>query len=150
MKRATIFVIILSISTFLCSQCVIQLTDNDYDDWNPQIHNGQVVWSGDGQIHYWDGTSNIILTETLDNLSYSVKPRIHNGQVVWLSSENYGITHIVFLWDGNSITQLSDSQNNADFPNIHNGGGDHEKTHISNGSLISSNNISLFSRISDI
>jgi len=41
-----------------------QLTDNAYTDYDPQIHNGQVVWhgnDGDYEIYFWDGAADLSL-----------------------------------------------------------------------------------------
>ena len=63
-----------------------QLTDNDYDDRNPQINdNGYLVWQGydgnDIEIYLHDGFNTIQLT---DNDHEDRNPQIYdNGYVVW-------------------------------------------------------------------
>ena len=65
---------------------IIQLTDNEYDDYPPQIDAGLVVWRGydavgqDREIFLWDGTQTINLS---DNDYLDRYPQIDAGQVVW-------------------------------------------------------------------
>lgn len=83
---------------------IIQLTNNDYDDWIPQIDNGQVVWEGyDGQdfeIFLFNGNEIIQLT---NNNYDDRRPQIDNGQVVWTTS-NYD----VLLFNGTNTITLTD------------------------------------------
>ncbi|MDP7444058.1 MAG: hypothetical protein QGI87_06885, partial [Candidatus Bathyarchaeota archaeon] len=58
---------------------VIQLTDNDYDDTSPQIHDGQVTWHGsdgsDYEIYLYDGSS---VTQLTNNEYTDYTPQIHD------------------------------------------------------------------------
>ena len=90
---------------------VTQLTDNDYNDVNPQINtNGYVVWEGDSgtypQIYLYDGTSTSQLS---DHLYGGYDPQINDSQqVVWLGYEDTNDGEI-FLFEGTSTTQLTDN-----------------------------------------
>ncbi|UCF80044.1 MAG: pre-peptidase C-terminal domain-containing protein [Acidobacteriota bacterium] len=103
------------------AQCTTtQLTDNAFNDTDPRIHNGQVVWQGwdgsDNEIFFWDGFTT---TQFTDNASGDFNPRLHNGQVVWQGWD--GSDNEIFLYDGVTTINIS---NNAleDFdPRIHNG-----------------------------
>ena len=65
----------------------IQLTDNDYGDYDPQINNaGNVVWYGhegvnDWKVFIYDGTTTTQLT---DNNYMDWNPQINDaGNIVW-------------------------------------------------------------------
>jgi hypothetical protein len=100
-----------------------QITDNVYNDGNPQINNnGQMVWQGndgtDEEIFFYNGTTTIQLTDNTTNDQLS---RINNsGQVVWemLGSSNYEI----FFYDGTTTIQLTDNLYPDRAPQINNNG----------------------------
>jgi hypothetical protein len=81
---------------------VQQLTDNNYQDYEPMIHNGQMVWTIDdasrnsSQIVFWDGAS--VEQLTCDYDTQNRHPQIHDGKVVWESSD--GTDSEIFFWDG--------------------------------------------------
>ncbi|MDX9859224.1 MAG: hypothetical protein RBT76_15680, partial [candidate division Zixibacteria bacterium] len=87
---------------------VTQLTNNDYDDTDPKVRNGRVVWSGyadgpDGEIFYWDGDSVIRLT---DNNQADYDQVIDDDLVAWKGG-TAGRGTDVYLYDGVAITNLS-------------------------------------------
>ena len=98
-----IFLSLVSIS-FAAKYKITQLTDNNYDDQDPQINsNGYVVWSGydgsDSEIYLYNGTTTTQLT---DNDYPDSEPQINsNGYVVWIGNGN------IFLYDGLATTQLT-------------------------------------------
>ena len=58
---------------------IVQLTDNSFNEWDYEIHNGEIVWTGgDGNVYFYNGTVNQI-TEN----GNCKKPKIHESQVVW-------------------------------------------------------------------
>jgi hypothetical protein len=69
---------------------IIQITDNDYDDMAPQIHNGQITWRGfdpigfDWDIFLYDSASGVT-TQITDNDIWDHEPRIHDGQITWIA-----------------------------------------------------------------
>ena len=87
MRKLIIFHLILLVAVQAAGAGqIIQITDNSYDDYNPLIHNGQVVWIGVGgecsKVFYWDGSSVRDITDGAKCYG-SREPDIHNGQVVW-------------------------------------------------------------------
>ncbi len=105
-------------------ESIFQLTDNQYNDGMPQIHNGQVTWYGydgnDDEIFLFDGSSVIQLT---DNEYEDTNPQIHNGQVTWrgYGYDIEGRDQEIFLFDGSSVIQLTDNEYEDRIPQIHNG-----------------------------
>lgn len=107
---------------------IIQLTDNNYDDWGHQINaQGHVVWHGfgnedpddpttDSEIFLYDGSTTIQLT---DNNGDDYYPQINaNGDVVWSGEDTYG-NHQIFLYAGGTPTQLTfDTQGDNHGPQI--------------------------------
>lgn len=87
---------------------IIQLTDDDYWVYDPQIDNGQVVWSGydgeDTEIYLWTDGS---VTQLTDNDVNDYFPQIDAGQVVWIGHD--GNDTEIYLWDGSSVKQLTDN-----------------------------------------
>lgn len=106
----------------VASAVILQLTNNDYDDTVPQIHNGQVVWqSGDwnntpmSEIFYWDGTN--VQQLTISPYKGQDSPRIRNGHVVWSVR---GETLV--YWDGTSLKCIGHCDGNYEgHPQINNG-----------------------------
>ena len=100
----------------------IQLTDNSYHDYRPQIDGGQVTWyggedCGGHEIFLYDGTSTIQLT---DNDYDDGFPQIDSGQVTWAGLEG-GWDWEIFLYDGTSTTRLTDNSYGDHSPQIDNG-----------------------------
>jgi len=102
---------------------IIQLTDNDYNDYYVETNNsGMVVWRGfdgnDHEIFLYDGVSIIQLTDN----SYDDRfPQINeSGTVVWAGSD--GNDDEIYLYDGNSTIQLTDNTGNDREPQINDNG----------------------------
>ena len=87
---------------------IIQLTNNNFYDENPQISGNNVVWQGyegnDYEIFFYDGTNIIQLT---NNNYDDGGPQISGNNIVWLGSGE------IFFYDGNNTIQLTD--NNPSF-----------------------------------
>ena len=80
---------------------ITQLTDNNYEDLNPQIDGSNVVWQGNNGVFLYDGDIVSQLTDT----SYEVwNPQVSGSNVVWGGSLG-GFQ--VFLHDGVTTTQLT-------------------------------------------
>ncbi|MCP4710786.1 MAG: biopolymer transporter Tol, partial [Planctomycetes bacterium] len=85
---------------------IMRLTDNHYEDIDPQINaNGQVVWCGhdgaDWEIFFYDG---ITVARLTNNSRQDLGPQINDsGHVVW-----YGNGEI-FFYDGTDITRLGNN-----------------------------------------
>jgi cysteine-rich repeat protein len=116
-------VTLASVSVSYAGYVTMQITNNSYDDGNPQINdNGYVVWSGwdgtDAEIFLYDGTT----TTQLTNNSYDdLDPQINNnGYVVWSGWD--GTDAEIFLYDGTTTTQLTNNSYNDGHPQINNNG----------------------------
>jgi hypothetical protein len=97
-----------------------QLTNNDFDDMYPLIHDGIIVWHSfdghDTEIFMNDGTTTIQLTyNEYDELNC----RMHDGIVVWESWDGHDTE--IFMYDGTSTIQLTYNEYNDRHPDIHNG-----------------------------
>jgi beta propeller repeat protein len=58
----------------------LRLTDNDFDDENPQIWGNNIVWQGDGEIYFYNGFNIVRLTSNAIN---DENPQISGNNAVW-------------------------------------------------------------------
>lgn len=90
-----IFYIVLFPS--LCLSVVHKITNNNYNNKNPSLHDGNIAWEsnvdGDFEIYYWDGHNILQIT---NNDRDDTDPSTHSGAIVW------DATFDVDYWDGNS------------------------------------------------
>ncbi len=125
---------------------IIQLTDNDYADYHPKINNtGQVVWSGCAYcfaipfspesgarglsnnfsgpgVFLYDNNTVIRLTDDTFNDHGDNYPQINSqAWVVWNEAAPGGYYNI-YLYDGSSIIQLTNTSNSERLPRINNKG----------------------------
>ena len=124
----SIIVIFVSVSISYSQYFITQLTNNPYEDSNPQVNDkGHVVWTGRvgsgrydwNEIFLYDGVSIIRLT---DNSYPDSNPRINNnGQVVWVGGLPDGGREI-FLYDGVSIQQITNNSYDDHSPQINDNG----------------------------
>ena len=101
----------------------------------PRLSNGQVVWRAFNRdsenprdsIVFWDGTSIQAIDEFPSGAfpsqgyppSYgSVEPTLHNGQVAYAKWD--GNDYEIYLWDGQSIIQITNNDTDDYEPQIHN------------------------------
>ena len=94
---------------------IIQLTDNNYYDGQPQIYGSNVVWAGIDtssggmqlKIFFYDGNTTIELST--DNHYFDDYDwfQIYGSSVVWVGSD--GNDTEIFFYDGNTITQLTNN-----------------------------------------
>jgi plastocyanin len=126
MRTTALLLICLS----LCARPVLggwtitQLTDNDRDDYSPQISGSNVVWrAGDGQddeiFLYRGGTT----TQLTDNYAFygfhDWNPRISGSNVVWEGVDGGNLSNTdIFFYDGATIHQLTTSSYNDVGPQI--------------------------------
>ena len=94
---------------------VVALTDNTYDDKNPQVSGSSVVWEGavdkkDTEILLYDGVNTFQLT---DNTFLDDYAGVSGSNVIWWSS------YQIMLDDGVSVRQISDSALSNDSAQIH-------------------------------
>ena len=99
---------------------ITRITDDEFDDDNPCIHDGMIAWqandSNDFEIWMYDGATKRQIT---DNDYNDVYPRIHNGMIVWQGSDGHDSE--IYLYDGNDVIQITDNEYNDWTPKIHNG-----------------------------
>ena len=95
------------------------LTDNDTYDYNPQIENKNVVWSGndgnDEEIYLYDH-KNATVIQLTDNDTYDETPQISGNNVVW--SGNDGNDNEIYLYNGTETIQLTDNDTDDREPQI--------------------------------
>ena len=98
---------------------VKQLTDNDYNEYNPKISGSNVVWNGkpdgnDYEVFLYDGSS---ITQITDNDYWEQSPEVSGSNVVWHADPD-GNDAEIFLYDGSSITQITDNDRSDWVPKI--------------------------------
>ena len=95
----------------------IQLTNNDVNDFFPQISDNNVVWQSqidsDGEIFLYNGSETIQLT---NNDVEDFFPAISGENVVWSGSD--GRDREIFLYDGSETIQLTDNDVDDFIPKI--------------------------------
>jgi hypothetical protein len=102
---------------------ISQLTDNNYLDNYPQIHNGQVVWLGSvgiyNQIFLYDGSH---VGQLTNDDSWKSDPQIHNGQITWYGRSTTNVaSNEIFFYDGTKILRLTNNNYPDLAPQINNG-----------------------------
>jgi hypothetical protein len=83
---------------------ITQVTDNTYDDTNPQISGPNVAWEGGGMIYFYDGTDVTWIEESFDGQ----KPQISLNNVVWEFYDDLSPDlpdYEIFFYNG-TLTQL--------------------------------------------
>jgi hypothetical protein len=106
-----------SMSISHAHHAITQLTNNSYEDANPQINNdGKVVWYGydgsDTEIFLYDGIS---VSQITDNSVSDLHPHLGaHGKIVWRGGD--GSESEIFLYDGTSITQITNNTDPDPFP----------------------------------
>jgi len=117
-----LFILTLTVKTHAQPEgwSIIQLTDNDYDDSQPQIYGSNVVWygfDGNNEIFFYDGNTTTQLT-TNNNYSDDYDWfQIYGSNVVWIGSD--GNDTEIFFYDGNTTTQLTNNLCSDLSPQIH-------------------------------
>lgn len=101
---------------FFNGASVVQLTDNDYDDVEPQIHGAHVVWTGypegepdggPGEIFHYDGdTIENVTTDDLDDFAPQVSQGAAGPTIAWIKRDG---DSDVWMFDGCESTQVNAS-----------------------------------------
>lgn len=96
------------------------LSNNMWNDMNPEISNGAVTWMGGDhvgwQVWLWANGSKVKLTE---GSSYSnVDPDIDGGRVVWSGQTAAGYDWDVFYYDGEQTINVSNKPGWDEKPRI--------------------------------
>ncbi len=120
--RGIIFAIVI-IGALLLSICgeaqavvsgkIIQLTDNDYPDSEPQISGARVVWcgwaEGDSEIFYYDGRYVVQITDYILE-DYCEDPQISGTNLVWSGWATSG-AYVLDVFLNGSLLSDYDYQN---------------------------------------
>lgn len=96
---------------------VLQITDNNYKDTQPQISGKNKVWQGkvdgaDYEIFFNDGK---VTTQLTDNDSNDIAPQVSGNQVVWQGltandpNDPNNVDWEIFYDDGHETLQLTDN-----------------------------------------
>lgn len=92
---------------FYDGDLIKQLNGSTSDNRDPQLDNGQVVWSGfdgtDYEIFYYDGTNTEQLT---DNDYDDLFPNLDSGNVLWIDNNPATIRSNINYYNGTTIIQL--------------------------------------------
>lgn len=103
---------------------ITRLTENDYEDTLPEIHQNGIVWQacpdndctpfgGNYEVYYWNGS----MTQKLsDNSNMDRYPRIYGNRVVWQSKLD-GTLKIVF-WQGDEKKEISGDSLGNQLPKV--------------------------------
>jgi beta propeller repeat protein len=100
------------------SNDIIQLTNNNFDDYNSLISGKYVTWSGypdfnDSEIYFYNGSQIVQLT---NNNFYDYPSDISGSNVVWSGSD--GNDEEIYLYNGNKTIQLTDNNSYDYSPKI--------------------------------
>ncbi len=127
--KATILIIFLTCLSLLVKEPVLasafntrQLTNNNLDDYDPQISGNNVIWESifEGrapEIFLYDGATTIQLT---DNNSREEGPRISGNNVVWMDKVG-GFDWELLFYNGTTTIQLTDNDYEDMWPQISGG-----------------------------
>jgi hypothetical protein len=102
---------------------VVQLTDDDVDQFSPRISGSRVVWQvigldgeDDVELHLFDGEVSAPLT---DNDFHDHFPQISGANVVWVGrSSDVGAPGEIYWYDGASIRRVTENDYEDGVPSI--------------------------------
>ena len=102
---------------------ILQITDNILSKSRPKLHKGIITWEADNDIYYWDG----MVHQLTDDDNSDSEPCVYNGKIVWISHQvgpdsPLEYRNDIFLWNGVSITQITDTNTLKYDLSYHNGG----------------------------
>jgi hypothetical protein len=85
-----------------------RITFDESNDKDPQIHNGQIVWSKEDNIFLYNTEFRITTQITYDNM-FHTQPQIYDGLVTWMGWD--GLDFEIYLYDTitDSIIQITDN-----------------------------------------
>jgi beta propeller repeat protein len=88
---------------------ILQLTNNSFDDYSPQISGKYVAWYAypdfsDSEIFFYNGSTTIQLT---NNSYYESLPSISGNKVVWQGYD--GSDDEIYLYNGSKTVQLTNN-----------------------------------------
>lgn len=99
---------------------IMQLTNNDIDDYDPQISRINITWGAfdgnDSEIFFWNGIST---TQVTNNDIDEFSPQISGKKIVF---EGYdGNDNEIYYWNGGTIKNLTDNDVDEYEAKINNG-----------------------------
>jgi beta propeller repeat protein len=96
---------------------VIQLTDNETNDYQPTLSGRNVVWEGsdgnDSEIFFYNGTT---VSQLSNNTFYDNDYQISGNNVVWIGND--GNDDEIFFYNGTTTTQLTNNTTDDYGPRI--------------------------------
>ena len=119
-------VILSGFSESKAEYSISQLTNNNYDDYNPRINDsGWVTWYGfdgtDDEIFLYNGTNTTQITYDSFDVFSDQAPRINNsGWVTWYGSD--GHDDEIFLYNGTDTTRITNNSYDDTQPQINDSG----------------------------
>jgi len=93
-----------------------RITDNSFNDWEPQISGNNVVWSGNtGEIYFYNGSTTSALTA---NSFVEFNPQISGNKAVWAGNGGPASSKEIYLYNGSTVTTLTVNSYNDVSPQI--------------------------------
>lgn len=95
---------------------VHQITDNDEHDYEPQLNNGQIAWTGDEagntsfDVFFWDGVDTVnpnIINISNDPGLPAEDAHLMNGTIAWSGYTNNTYKRDTHFWNGSETTIIS-------------------------------------------
>lgn len=90
---------------------IIQITDNDVDDFEAQLSNGQISWTqeeepdGEWDVVYWDGAN---IVNVSDHPGFPDEDsHISNGIIAWSAYDSTQYKRDIYVWDGSTTTKIN-------------------------------------------
>jgi hypothetical protein len=101
---------------------IMQLTDNDTNDWNPSVYDNTIAWfgdaAGDSEIYYWDGNT---ITQLTDDGTDKGPPSLYDGTIAWQAEMDYVTDWEIHYWNGLEITQITDNKTDDAYASLYDG-----------------------------
>jgi len=99
---------------------IIRVTNNNYDNIDPQISGNNIVWQGGyygstQRIYFWDGSQ---VTTVASNSYEDLSPQISGTNVVWQGLDPNDGDGAIFFWDGSTTTQITNNDTGDGYPQI--------------------------------
>ena len=97
-----------------------RITSNSDWDNNPSLYDGNIAWSKQDAprgLRYFDGNDISELNSGLANLGN--KPSLHNGSIAFAGWKTSTGSSQVYLYDGNSVSQISNSTVRVLYSSLH-------------------------------
>ncbi|MCB0311018.1 MAG: hypothetical protein KDD42_07275, partial [Bdellovibrionales bacterium] len=97
---------------------VKQISSGEVDPYSVDTDNGQVVWTQNEQLFFFDGETTRQLTTAPSSVYY---PKISDGMIVWAGREDDTAGWEIYLYDGDNTSQLTNNSLTDFIPDIDQG-----------------------------